>query len=370
MSGIEKKIRVLVVDDSSFMCRVLKEIINADPRLEVVGQGRDGRDGVALAESLSPDVITMDINMPHVDGLQATEMIMSRHPRPIVIVSSESREGAASTLRALALGAVDFVPKPSSGIDLDMKSVGEELTRKLRLASKVRVVRTATRSKGPASAASLPSASSFTANASLSSEINGKFPIVAIAASTGGPAAVTRVVSRFPKNFPGAVILVLHMPAAFTKQFAIQLAEVSSLPVKEAEANETVRQGTIYLCPGANHLRLNSTGKIILDDGPRIEGYRPCADVAFETISAYARGLTIGVVLTGMGSDAAKGAKAVKAGGGHVIVQDEATSMIFGMPAEAIKAAAVDEVLPLDEIGGAVGSRLMKLAHLVPAGAR
>src|ERR1700722_7697891 len=147
MSEIEKKIRVLVVDDSSFMCRVLKEIINADPRLEVVGQGRDGRDGVALAESLNPDVITMDINMPHIDGLQATELIMSRHPRPIVIVSSESREGTASTLRALELGAVDFVPKPSSGIDLDMKSVGEELTRKLRLASKVRVVRTATRSK-------------------------------------------------------------------------------------------------------------------------------------------------------------------------------------------------------------------------------
>ena len=129
MSGIEKKIRVLVVDDSSFMCRVLKEIINADPRLEVVGQGRDGRDGVALAESLSPDVITMDINMPHVDGLQATEQIMSQHPRPIVIVSSESREGTASTLRALELGAVDFVPKPSTGIDLDMKTVGEELTR-------------------------------------------------------------------------------------------------------------------------------------------------------------------------------------------------------------------------------------------------
>src|SRR5271167_38631 len=167
MSEIEKKIRVLVVDDSSFMCRVLKEIINSDPRLEVVGQGRDGRDGVALAESLNPDVITMDINMPHIDGLQATELIMSRHPRPIVIVSSESREGTASTLRALELGAVDFVPKPSSGIDLDMKSVGEELTRKLRLASKVRVVRTATRSTiptpAPASPHPLPSPAQNTA---------------------------------------------------------------------------------------------------------------------------------------------------------------------------------------------------------------
>ena len=147
--GTEKKIRVLVVDDSAFMCKVLEEIIKADPQLEVAGQARNGRDAVALAESLRPDVITMDINMPHVDGLQATELIMSQHPRPIVIVSSESREGAASTLRALELGAIDFVPKPSSGIDLDMRNVREDLTRKLKLAAKVRVVRTATRSKVP-----------------------------------------------------------------------------------------------------------------------------------------------------------------------------------------------------------------------------
>ncbi len=145
--GTEKKIRVLVVDDSAFMCKVLEEIINADPQLEVAGQARNGRDAVVLAESLRPDVITMDINMPHVDGLQATELIMSQHPRPIVIVSSESREGAASTLRALELGAIDFVPKPSSGIDLDMRNVREDLTRKLKLAAKVRVIRTATRSK-------------------------------------------------------------------------------------------------------------------------------------------------------------------------------------------------------------------------------
>src|ERR1700720_803118 len=143
----DKKLRVLVVDDSAYMCKVLNEIINADPQLEVAGQARDGRDAVALAESLRPDVITMDINMPHVDGLQATELIMSQNPRPIVIVSSESREGAAETLRALELGAIDFVPKPSSGIDLDMRNVREELTRKLKMAAKVRVIRTATRAK-------------------------------------------------------------------------------------------------------------------------------------------------------------------------------------------------------------------------------
>ncbi len=354
----EKKIRVLVVDDSPFMCRVLEEIINSDPQLEVVGQARDGRDGVQLAESLRPDVITMDIKMPHVDGLQATELIMSQHPRPIVIVSSESREGASSTLKALDLGAIDFVPKPSGGVDLDMKTVREELTRKLKLAAKVRVVRTATRSK-----LALPSMPAARLAAAPS---GGKPPIIVIAASTGGPAAVTRVASGLPKDFPAAVILILHMPATFTKQFALQLSETSTLRVKEAESNETPQPGTIYVCPGSHHLRLSMGGKISLDAGPRIDGYRPCADVAFETVAAYARLLAIGVVMTGMGNDAAKGAQAIKAAGGFVIAQDETTSTIFGMPSEAIQTGAVDEVLPLDSIAAALEKRVEKISRLVP----
>jgi two-component system chemotaxis response regulator CheB len=368
--ALEKKIRVLVVDDSAFMCKVLQEIINSDPQLEVVGQGRDGRDGVALAESLRPDVITMDLNMPHIDGLQATELIMSQHPRPIVIVSSESREGAASTLKALELGAIDFVPKPSSGIDLDMKTVREELTRKLKLAAKVRVVRTATRSRLSLPHAPAPAASDLAKGAALFAQNGGKFPMIVMAASTGGPAAVTRVVAGLSRELPAALFLVLHMPATFTKQLTVQLAEISSLPVKEAESNETAQPGVIYLCPGSHHLRLSSNGKISLDPGPRIEGYRPCADVAFETIAAYARALAVGVVLTGMGADGAKGVKAVKAAGGYVLAQDEATSMIFGMPAEAIKTGAVDEVLALDDIGAAIEKRVTKLSRLTPVGAR
>ncbi len=351
--------------------RCLQEIINSDPQLEVVGQGRDGRDGVALAESLRPDVITMDINMPHVDGLQATELIMTQHPRPIVIVSSESREGAASTLKALELGAIDFVPKPSSGIDLDMKTVREELTRKLKLAAKVRVVRTATRSKITAARRAHPLVLLiFLARSRRPPRMAERFPMVVIAASTGGPAAVTRVVASLPKDLPAAVFLVLHMPAAFTKQFTMQLAEVTSLSVKEAENNETPQPGTIYLCPGSHHLRLSFGGKISLDPGPRIEGYRPCADVALETVAAYARALTVGVVLTGMGNDAAKGVKMVKAAGGYVLAQDEATSVIFGMPAEAIQTGVVDEVLPLDSISAAIEKRVAKLCRLVPVATR
>lgn len=370
MQSPDKKIRVLVVDDSAFMCKVLQEIINSDPQMEVIGQGRDGRDGVALAESLRPDVITMDINMPHVDGLQATELIMSQHPRPIVIVSSESREGAASTLKALELGAIDFVPKPSSGIDLDMKTVREELTRKLKLAAKVRVVRTATRSKIAVPQVSSPSAADSLKSPSIAVQNGGKFPLVVIAASTGGPAAVTRVISGLPRDLPAAVFLVLHMPANFTRQFAVQLSELGRLAIKEGENNEAVKPGTIYLCPGSHHLRLSSAGKIALDSGARIDGYRPSADAALESIAAYARTLTVGVVLTGMGGDAAKGVKAVKSAGGTVFAQDEATSMIFGMPAEAIKTGAVDQVLPLDGISAAIEKRVGQLARLAPVGVR
>ncbi len=370
MKTADKKIRVLVVDDSAFMCKVLQEIINSDPALEVVGQGRDGRDGVALAESLRPDVITMDINMPHVDGLQATELIMTQHPRPIVIVSSESREGAASTLKALELGAIDFVPKPSSGIDLDMKTVRAELTRKLKLAAKVRVVRTATRSKISVPSAPVAGATEFAGMTASIAQNGGKIPMVAIAASTGGPAAVTRVVAGLPKGLPAAVFLVLHMPGTFTKQFVMQLADVSAMPVKEAENNETPQPGTIYLCPGSHHLKLSFGGKISLDAGDRIEGYRPSADLAFDTVAAYARAMATAVVLTGMGNDAAKGVRMVKAAGGYVIAQDEATSMIFGMPAEAIQTGVVDEILPLDSISAAIEKRVAKLCKLTPVAAR
>jgi len=350
MDAAEKKTRVLIVDDSAFMRKVLEEIIRTDPKMEVIGQAKDGREAITMAASLQPDVLTMDINMPRMDGLEATQHIMTQNPRPIVIVSSESRQGATSTLRALELGAIDFVTKPSSGIDLDMKNVSDELLRKLKMAAKVRVVRTAARHD----AAGIPESKPQAQSTKEAGNADARFPLVVIAASTGGPATLMRLMPRFPKDFPAAIVLVQHMPATFTSQLSVQLAEVSTIRVKEAEADEPLCPGTFYVCPGSHHLRISPIGRLKLDDGPRISGYRPCADVAFESAADYAGANLVGVVLTGMGSDGAQGVQAVKARRGWVLAQDEASSVIFGMPAEAIRTGAVDQVVGIDEMYAAI----------------
>ena len=370
-----KKFRVLIVDDSAFMRKVLESIFNADDQLQVAGHAKDGREAVSMAESLKPDVITMDINMPHMDGLQATAQIMTTNPKPIVIVSSESREGAASTLKALELGAIEFVAKPSSGIDLDMQSVKDDLLRKVRMAAKVRVVRTASRLastlQGMNGGAAPPKPAAPPARSSPAPASDQRFPVVVLGASTGGPATVMRLAPGFTRDFPAAVFLVQHMPAAFTTQYAAQLAEFTSIRVKEAENGEPVQPGTLYICPGAQHLRVTPAGRIQLDGATgRINGYLPNIDVTMESIAAYAGAMSIGVVLTGMGNDGALGAKAIKSAGGMILAQDEATSVIFGMPAEAIKVAGVDQVLAIDDIYAAIEKRVIGICKATPVGVK
>jgi two-component system chemotaxis response regulator CheB len=378
------KIRVLIAEDSSFMRRVLKLLLTSDPQVEVVGEARDGVETLLLSDALNPDVITLDLNMPRKNGLEVTEQIMSTKPRPIVIVSSEARDRAEPALRALELGAIDFVAKPANGVDLDMESVRDELLHKVKLAAKVRVVRNATRRIPTTASHSAPAesmvphpevprtragvesvpAQPLSGNGprgALPQVPDQKIPVIVLAASTGGPVALMSVLPRLPVDFPGAILLIQHMPANFTAQFSRQLAEACALRVKQAEAGELIRAGTVYVCPGANHMRLSPSGRLLLDDGPRVNGHRPCADLTLESVADYAGPMGIAVVLTGMGNDGAKGVQALKAVGGHVIAQDEATSVIFGMPSEAIRTGAVDAVQPLDAICNAIEQRVSLL---------
>jgi two-component system, chemotaxis family, protein-glutamate methylesterase/glutaminase len=252
--------------------------------------------------------------------------------------------------------------------------VKEDLLRKVRMAAKVRVVRTASRLASTIqNAAGKPAgpAAPATNRAAPAAGVEQRFPVVVLAASTGGPATVMRLAQGFTREFPAAVILVQHMPATFTTQYAAQLAEFTSIRVKEAEANESLLPGTFYICPGGQHLRVTPTGRIQLDGtSGRINGYLPNIDATMETVAAYAGAMSIGAVLTGMGNDGSAGAKAIKAAGGLVLAQDEATSVIFGMPAEAIKAGAVDQVLGIDDIYAAIEKRVLGISRLSPVGAR
>jgi two-component system chemotaxis response regulator CheB len=242
------------------------------------------------------------------------------------------------------------------------------------MAAKVRVVRTASRLAATLQSGS-PAAAPISRPAAVSHAVTSnneqRFPVVVLAASTGGPATVMRLAPGFTKEFPGAVILVQHMPSSFTTQYAAQLAEFTEIPVKEAENGETLQAGNFYICPGGQHLKVNPLGRIQLDGATgRINGYLPNIDITMESVAAFAGALSIGAVLTGMGADGAQGAKAIKKAGGLVIAQDEATSVIFGMPAEAIKLNAVDQVLGIDDIYAAIEKRVLALGRATLAGVR
>ncbi len=338
------KIRVLVVDDSAFMRAALKRTLESHPKIEVIGQARDGAEGVEKVKELRPDVVTMDFNMPRMNGVEAIRAIFADKPVPILMISAHTQEGAQETLDALAAGAVDFIPKPDGEVSTDLSGVKEEIFRKVAAAarSQPRAAVVPTESKvRPVSPASprKPVRKATTRD-----------PIVLIAISTGGPAALERVIPRLPESFRASVIVVQHMPKAFTKALARRLDGISALSVREAAMGDALEPGTVLIAPGDRHLVFDSAGRVKLTETPPVNGCRPSADVTLQAASRALSGRVTTVVMTGMGKDGALGAQAVKAGGSKVYAQDEKSSVVWGMPKAVIKMGLADEVLPLEQI--------------------
>lgn len=337
-------IRVLVVDDSMFMRGAISKTLTSSGRFEVIGQAKDGEEAVRRVLELSPDVVTMDFNMPTMNGAEAVRAIMQRRPTPVVMFSAHTRQGAKETLDALSAGAVDFVTKPAGEVSADLSMVQEELTRKLASAASSRP------RSGPAPAPQ-PAAKPAPASARAPLSFSGALPkLCVIAISTGGPVALSRLLPALPADTRFALVVVQHMPAMFTAALAERLDAESALTVREAEAGDRPRPGLALIAPGDRHLEFDARGAVVLSDGPLVHGCRPAADLTMVSAAKVYGRRTIGLVMTGMGRDGTAGAQAIRAAEGHTIAQDEASSVIFGMPRSAIEAGAIEEVAPLDEL--------------------
>ena len=359
------KIRVLVVDDSSFMRRIIAGIIQEDPDLEVIGQARDGLDALEQIKRLGPDVVTMDVQMPRLDGLATLARVMAEKPTPVVMVSSLTREAAAETVEALSLGALDVVAKPSGAISFDMFKAKEELIAKVKAASYARLTAMAARFKDRATAAGAngPDGQGPKGPARPSWPLCGPAAagrleaVLFIASSTGGPSALCQVLADLSEGLPAAAVVVQHMPKGFTNSLAARLNDLCPLTVTEAAGGEQLEPGHVYLAQGGQHLTVRPGLFLELDDGPPRHSVKPAADVTLETLVPVvraARKRMVGAVLTGMGMDGARGMALLRKAGGRVFAQNEATSVVYGMPRAVVEMGLADEVLPLEEIGPAL----------------
>jgi two-component system chemotaxis response regulator CheB len=339
--------RVLVVDDSAFMRRLTSQIIEASGEFAIAGTARNGYDALKQIYLLEPDIVTLDVDMPELDGLSALGYIMSETPRPVVMLSAgTTNTGHEATLRALELGAVDFVLKPSGSISLDLAVISERLLDALR-AAKV---------ANPVGLKMLPRPRLDTAPP------DGAMPpratrVVVIASSTGGPRALAAIVPQLTRSMPSAVLMVQHMPAGFTKSMARRLDAVSPLRIDEAQDGEPVVNGRGYVAPGGLHMTVTNDGSgpiISLVDTPPVWGVRPAADMLFKSAAAVFGPSSLAVVLTGMGRDGADGTRVIREAGGRALVQDRESATIWGMPAATMQHAGADRVAPLSEIGRAI----------------
>ncbi|MEN4827448.1 chemotaxis response regulator protein-glutamate methylesterase [Pseudomonas sp. P39-UII1] len=373
-------VKVLVVDDSGFFRRRVSEILSADPTIQVVGTATNGREAIDQALALKPDVITMDYEMPMMDGITAVRHIMQRCPTPVLMFSSLTHEGARVTLDALDAGAVDYLPKNFEDISRNPEKVKQMLCEKVHTlsrsnrrfggyASPAPVTAPAPASVAHAPASSLashaPARAAAPARATAPAPAHSPthspthspapkrkpYKLVAIGTSTGGPVALQRVLTQLPGNFPAPIVLIQHMPAAFTKAFAERLDKLCRISVKEAEDGDVLRPGLALLAPGGKQMMIDGRGTVKILPGDERLNYKPCVDITFGSAAKSYGDKVLSVVLTGMGADGREGARLLKQGGSTVWAQDEASCVIYGMPMAIVKANLADAVYSLDEIG-------------------
>lgn len=372
-------VTVLIVDDSNFFRRRLTEMIDQCPGLKVIGTASNGREGVAKAIELKPDVITMDYEMPMMDGITAVREIMAKQPTPILMFSSLTYEGARVTLDSLEAGAVDYLPKNFDEISRNAVELKNKLAERINMVAKARRRPVSTpaiasfRSSALAQPAPQPSKTVRDAPVARETAVappkdaptarqsptraRRNYSLVAIGTSTGGPVALQNVLTALPARFPYPIVLIQHMPSTFTTAFAERLNSLCKIEVKEAVDGDTLRPGVALLAPGGKQLMITKGGKVKVLPGDERVNYKPCVDITFASAANIYRDQVLAIVLTGMGADGCEGAKLLKQNGSVVWAQDEATSVIYGMPMAIAKANLADEILPLQQ----VGSRLAEL---------
>lgn len=366
-------VKVLVVDDSGFFRRRVSEILSSDPTIQVVGTATNGKEAIDQALALKPDVITMDYEMPMMDGITAVRHIMQRCPTPVLMFSSLTHEGARVTLDALDAGAVDYLPKNFEDISRNPDKVKQMLCEKVHTLSRSNRRFGSYASHAPVAAAAPASshapASNFSSPTAARAPVPARAPapaaapahspapkrkpykLVAIGTSTGGPVALQRVLTQLPANFPAPIVLIQHMPAAFTKAFAERLDKLCRISVKEAEDGDMLRPGLALLAPGGKQMMIDGRGTVKILPGDERLNYKPCVDITFGSAAKSYGDKVLSVVLTGMGADGREGARLLKQGGSTVWAQDEASCVIYGMPMAIVKANLADAVYSLDEIG-------------------
>jgi two-component system chemotaxis response regulator CheB len=347
---VQRNIRVLVIDDSALVRRILTEGLTQDPHIEVVGSAPDpyvAREEIARTR---PDVLTLDVEMPRMDGVQFLRHLMPQYPLPTIMVSAVTERGRTITMQALEAGAVDFVQKPSADTRQSMESVLAELRQKVKTAATIDVSHW--KGRRPTTAVATPSPASRT----IPINVNLANKIIAIGASTGGVEAINQVISRLPATLPG-IVIVQHMPAGFTNTFARRLNELTQMHVAEAASGSVIQPGHVYLAPGDEHLRVRRVSgqlQVECSTGEKVCGHRPSVEVLFRSVAQVLGAQAIGVMLTGMGSDGADGMVAMRQAGARTLAQDQKSSVVFGMPAEAFRRGGAEKLVPLDQIANQV----------------